>query len=74
MGRQHGVLQGIGGIVRAVACHLGKPVELPMVAVEQLLEGVPIPCYMCGEQLCVGSVTAMQAPHSRTLNGAGGTA
>ena len=56
VGRQHGVLQGIGGVVGVVAGHLGQPVELPVVAVEQLLEGVPITGDMCGEQLCVRSV------------------
>src|SRR5690606_17032935 len=72
-GRQHRLLQGVGGVLGVAAGEPGQPVQLPVVAVEQLLEGIAVTVDMCGQQLRVGPRPAIvpEALHSRTVSGAG---
>jgi hypothetical protein len=47
-----------------------EPVQLPVMTVEQLLEGVPIACDMRREQLGIRPIWVDDSPetaHSRTL-------
>ena len=55
---QHGVLQRVGGVVGAAAGAAGQPVQLAVVAVEQLLERVPVTGDVRRQQLgvdCAGA-------------------
>ncbi len=73
--RQHRVLQRVGGVLGIAAGHQGEPVELTLVAVEQLLEGVPVAGDVGSQQLRIGaelSALPLEGPHSRTLKGAAG--
>jgi hypothetical protein len=71
MRRQHGVLQRVGGVIDAAARDHGQPVELTLVAVEQLLERIAVTGDVRGEQFSVRAIDTPAGPHSRTLNGPG---
>ena len=70
--RQHRILQGISGVLGIAAGDPRQPVQLAVVTVEQLLERVPVTGHVGRQQLGVRPVDSPTAPHSRTLNGAGG--
>ena len=63
VGRDHGLLQRIFGVLGATTGQPGKPVQVPVVAVEQLLEGVAVTRDMSSQQFCVAALFC----HGRTL-------
>lgn len=70
MRRQHRVLQGIRGIVGVATGDLSQAVQLAVMPVEQLLEGIPLARDVRDEQLCVRPLwlsDSPEAPHRRTL-------
>jgi len=63
MGRDHGLLQRVLGVLRVATGQPGDSVQVSMVAVKQLLEGVPVTGDMSSQQLCVAALFC----HGRTL-------
>ena len=55
---QHRILQRVGGVVGVAAGDLRQPVQLPVVAVEQFLEGVPVTRDVRGEQLGIAALVS----------------
>ena len=72
---QHRVLKGVGGVVGIAAGEMGQPVQLAVVPVEELLEGVAVAADVRDQQLGVGAhpfgltASSPENPHSRTLIG-----
>jgi hypothetical protein len=67
---QHRVLKRIRGIVVVAAGDLSEPIQLAVMAMEQLLESVSITADVRDEQLGVRSLSigdSLEAPHKRTL-------
>jgi hypothetical protein len=58
MGGQHGILQCVGGIVGVATGEQRQPVQLPLMAVEQLLERIPVTGDVGSQQLGVGPLLA----------------
>src|SRR6185369_1525475 len=48
---------------------LCQSVQLALVSVEQLLEGVPVTGDVSGQQLGIRPADSFEAPHKRTLSG-----
>jgi len=70
MSGEHRVLERVCGVVGIAAGDPREAVELAVVTVEQLLEGIAVPGDVCLQQLCVRPPwidDPPEAPHTRTL-------
>ena len=63
--RQHGVLQRVLGILGGAAGEPGKPVQLPVMTVEQLVEGVAFAGDVGGQQLGIAAFPLDLPPNPR---------
>ena len=57
--RDHGLLQRVLGVFGAATGQPGKPVQLPVMAVEQFLEGVAVAGDMGRQQFGVAALFGM---------------
>jgi hypothetical protein len=64
VGREHGVLQRVFGILGSAGGQPGKAVQMSLVTVEQLAEGVAVAGDMGGQQLGVTAFSLNLSPHT----------
>ena len=68
---EHGLLQGVIGVLGGLAAPSGQPIKLGPVAAKQLSEGVTITGDMCGEQVGIATTVDGEAGHGRTVASTG---
>jgi hypothetical protein len=64
VGGEHGVLQRVFGILGGAAGQPGEAVQLPLVTVKQLAEGITVAGDMSGQQFGVTAFSLDLSPHT----------